>query len=74
VGREERGEVKLDAVNRRMDELGRERSGIEWKELKVITLIFTTEEGHADRKNVTARESQVHDAFVRESGVCSTSE
>lgn len=30
----------MDVVSR-MDELGRERSGIEWRELKVITLIFT---------------------------------
>lgn len=50
------GGAKLDAVNR-MDALGRERSGIEWKELKVITFIFMG--GRADRKNATARGSQV---------------
>lgn len=39
----------------RVDALG--RSGIEWRELKVITLIFTGGTvGRADRKNATARE------------------
>lgn len=70
MGREERerGEV-VD----RMAALGRERSGIEWRELKVITLIFTTGTVAPTAKMRLQASCRCTRAFERESRVCSVS-